>query len=80
MIPKMYEWIKNEDRFDCSEQITPTCVALPVMLASGRQFDTWGVPVKMNEQLGSRTLRVPGADQDRDGILAALNDSARERA
>jgi len=44
----------------------------PVLLASGREIRTWGVPVKVNEELASPLLRVPGVDQHREEVLAEL--------
>jgi glutaryl-CoA transferase len=44
----------------------------PARLASGRQVPTWGVPLKINGEVGSPTLAVPGLDQHRDEILAEL--------
>jgi crotonobetainyl-CoA:carnitine CoA-transferase CaiB-like acyl-CoA transferase len=54
------------------EQVISRKMIKPAVLASGREIPTWGVPVKMNEQAGSRTLRIPAVDQDRGEILAEL--------
>jgi CoA:oxalate CoA-transferase len=54
------------------EQIIARNMIKPTLLPSGREIPTWGVPVKVNEQVGSPTLAVPGIDQHRDEILAEL--------
>lgn len=59
------------------EQVRARNMVKPAVLASGREVPTWGVPVKMNEQLESRTLSVPGLDQHRAEILAELAASKR---
>jgi crotonobetainyl-CoA:carnitine CoA-transferase CaiB-like acyl-CoA transferase len=53
-------------------QVRARNMVKPQVLASGREVPTWGVPVKMNEQLESRTLKVPGVDEHREEILAEL--------
>jgi crotonobetainyl-CoA:carnitine CoA-transferase CaiB-like acyl-CoA transferase len=45
----------------------------PALLAGGREIPTWGVPVKIDEDLESPVLAVPSVDQHRDEILAELN-------
>ncbi|MGQ3003563.1 MAG: CaiB/BaiF CoA transferase family protein [Hydrogenophaga sp.] len=41
-------------------------------LPSGRQIPTWGVPIKADEVMASRSLKVPAKDQHREEILAQL--------
>lgn len=60
------------------EQIVARNMVKPVQLASGRSTTTWGVPVKMNENVASRTLSVPAVDQHRDEILAELERLERQ--
>ena len=45
----------------------------PMRLSNGREISTWGVPVKMNEELASRPQRVPALDEHRNEILAELD-------
>ena len=59
------------------EQVRARNMVRPQILASGREVPTWGVPVKMNEQLDARTLRVPGVDEHRKEILAELAAAKR---
>ncbi len=54
------------------EQVAARNMIKPTRLRSGREIPTWGVPVKVNGQVGSRTLGVPGLDEHRDEILADL--------
>ncbi len=61
------------------EQIVARNMVKPVKLASGRDITTWGVPVKMNEDVASRTLSVPGVDQHRGDILAELERLERAK-
>jgi CoA:oxalate CoA-transferase len=58
------------------EQVLARNMVKPVRLAGGREMGTWGMPVKMNGQLASATLQVPGLDQHRDEILAELAQPA----
>lgn len=60
------------------EQVIARNMVKTARLASGRDIPTWGVPVKINEQLGSRTLAVPAVDQHRGEILAELERRGRE--
>jgi crotonobetainyl-CoA:carnitine CoA-transferase CaiB-like acyl-CoA transferase len=55
------------------EQVIARNMVKPTRLASGREIPTWGVPVKINEQVTSRTLSVPATDQHRAEILAELD-------
>lgn len=64
--------VRGLDDVIADEQVIARNMIKPAKLASGREISTWGMPIKMNEQAGSRTLRIPGADQDRDEILAEL--------
>ncbi len=54
------------------EQVVARNMIKPVRLPSGREIPTWGVPVKVNERVGSAALSVPGLDQHRDDVLAEL--------
>lgn len=54
------------------EQIVARNMVKPARLASGREIPTWGVPVKVDGKVESRTLGVPGVDQHRSEILAEL--------
>jgi hypothetical protein len=47
----------------------------PALLPSGREFATWGVPIKVDEQTESPMLTVPGLDQHREEILAELQQA-----
>ena len=55
------------------EQVNARNMVKPTRLPNGREIPTWGVPVKVNEQVGSATLGVPGIDQHRGEILAELD-------
>lgn len=44
----------------------------PTRIKGGREIPTWGVPIKANGEVASRTLAVPGLDEHRDEILAEL--------
>lgn len=59
------------------EQVLARKMVQPTRLASGREIPTWGVPVKMNEELASRVLPVPALDQHRSEILAELEQRAK---
>ena len=54
------------------EQVLARKMVKPVRLASGRQIQTWGIPIKVNEQVEARKLSVPGLDQHRAEILLEL--------
>jgi len=60
------------------EQVRARNMIKPQVLANGREVPTWGVPVKMNGQLESRTLKVPGLDQHREEILGELGAGKRD--
>jgi len=70
--------VRGLDAVIADEQVIARNMVKPAVLASGRDISTWGVPVKMNEHLESRTLSIPGVDQHRGDILAELG--RRERA
>ena len=55
------------------EQVLARKMVQPMRLSNGREISTWGVPVKMNEELASRPLRVPALDEHRNEILAELD-------
>jgi crotonobetainyl-CoA:carnitine CoA-transferase CaiB-like acyl-CoA transferase len=54
------------------DQVRARNMVKPVRLASGREIPTWGVPVKLNEDLNTALLAVPAVDQHRGEILAEL--------
>lgn len=54
------------------EQVIARQMVIPTRLASGREILTWGVPIKVNEQLEPRRLSVPALDQHRAEILSEL--------
>ena len=54
------------------EQVIARNMVKPTRLPGGREIPTWGVPVKVNEQLESLSLGVPGLDQHRGEILSEL--------
>jgi crotonobetainyl-CoA:carnitine CoA-transferase CaiB-like acyl-CoA transferase len=73
--------VRGLDDVIADEQVIARNMIKPAVLASGREISTWGVPIKMNEQPGSRTLRIPGVDQHRGEILAELErDGVGSRA
>jgi crotonobetainyl-CoA:carnitine CoA-transferase CaiB-like acyl-CoA transferase len=55
-----------------NEQVLARSMVKTAMRPDGRAFETWGVPVKMNQQLASRMLTVPALDQHRSEILSEL--------
>ncbi|HZN26566.1 MAG TPA: CoA transferase [Burkholderiales bacterium] len=55
------------------EQVLARKMVQPMRLSNGREVSTWGVPVKMNEELASRPLHVPALDEHRNEILAELD-------
>jgi len=57
------------------EQIIARNMVKPATLPNGREVPTWGVPFRVDEQVGSRNLAVPGLDQHRGEILAELERS-----
>ncbi len=57
-------------------QVVARRMIIPTRLGSGREIPTWGVPVKVNGQVESRTLGVPSLDQHRNEILAELERRA----
>ncbi len=54
------------------EQVIARKMVKPTRLPNGREIPTWGVPVKVDEQIAATTLSVPGVDQHRSEILAEL--------
>ena len=58
------------------DQVLARKMVQPMRLANGREITTWGVPVKMNEEIVSRTLRVPALDEHRDEILTEISSRA----
>ncbi|MBL8385431.1 MAG: CoA transferase [Burkholderiales bacterium] len=57
------------------EQVRARNMIKPVVLGSGREVPTWGVPIKVDEELASPTLTVPRLDQHREQILAEMRRS-----
>ena len=62
------------------EQVLARRMVKPVVLASGREILTWGIPIKVNEQLEARRLNVPGLDQHRAEILLELDHLAERQS
>ena len=54
------------------EQVLARNMVKPTRLPNGREVPTWGVPLKIDEQLDSPILAVPAVDEHRDEILAEL--------
>src|SRR5690606_18518711 len=44
-----------------------------MLLPNGATVSTWGFPVTVNEDLGSRTLSVPAKDQHRQEVLELID-------
>ena len=64
--------VRSMNEVAAEEQVIARNMVKPTRLPGGREISTWGVPVKVNEQVESLTLDVPGMDQHRDEILAEL--------
>jgi len=64
--------VRSMDDVITDEQVVARNMVKPTVLGNGREIPTWGVPVKVNEQIESRTLAVPRIDQHRSEILAEL--------
>lgn len=64
--------VRGLDDVIVDEQVLARNMIKPVILGSGREVPTWGVPVKVNEQLESMKLAVPKIDQHRSEILSEL--------
>ena len=62
------------------EQVIARKMVKPVRLASGREILTWGIPIKVNEQLEARRLSVPALDQHRAEILSELEHLAERKS
>jgi formyl-CoA transferase/CoA:oxalate CoA-transferase len=60
------------------EQVVARSMVKPVTLPSGREIPTWGVPLKLNEQLGANVLCVPALDQHRQELIAELDRGERQ--
>jgi CoA:oxalate CoA-transferase len=54
------------------KQVLARKMIKPTRLKGGREIPTWGVPIKVDEQVESQTLAVPGLDQHRQEILTEL--------
>ena len=54
------------------EQVAARNMIKPARLPSGHEIPTWGVPLKVDGQVESRTLGVPGLDEHRHQILAEV--------
>lgn len=75
--------VKSPADVIASEQVLARAMVKPARLPDGSLFQTWGLPVKMNEDAATRVLDVPGLDQHRGEILAELErfelTAAKER-
>lgn len=65
--------VRGLDDVVADKQVLARNMIKPAILGSGREILTWGVPVKVNEELESLTLSVPRVDQHRSQILAELD-------
>jgi len=65
--------VRGLDRVVTDPQVLARNMIKPVILGSGREISTWGVPVKVDEELESLTLSVPRIDEHREQILAELS-------
>ncbi len=64
--------VRNMVDIIADEQISARRMIKSTRLPSGREIPTWGVPLKIDEQLESPSLEVPALDQHREQILAEL--------
>lgn len=64
--------VRGVDDVIADEQVNARHMIKATRLPGGADVPTWGVPVKMNEQLPSRALAVPAVDEHREEILAEL--------
>lgn len=62
-----------------NEQVLARNMVKPVRLPGGREIPTWGVPLKIDGEMASRTLAVPALDEHRREILAELERGAASR-
>ncbi len=60
-------------------QVIARNMVKPTALPSGRTVPTWGVPVKMDEQIEGPLLGVPSLDQHRGEVLAELAELEAQR-
>ena len=60
------------------EQVVARDMIQPVRLASSREAQTWGVPLKIQGSGSKRLLSVPGYDEHREEVLAELDFSIKE--
>jgi crotonobetainyl-CoA:carnitine CoA-transferase CaiB-like acyl-CoA transferase len=67
--------VRGLDDVVSDEQVLARNMIKPAILGNGRRIQTWGVPVKVNEQLESLTLSVPQLDQHHAEILASLSST-----
>ncbi|MCC6532615.1 MAG: CoA transferase [Burkholderiales bacterium] len=58
------------------EQVRARQMAAPTRLPNGREIETWGVPVKVDEAVTTRLRAIPALDEHRADILAELERSA----
>jgi len=65
--------VRGLDAVIADEQVQARNMIKPTILASGREIPTWGVPIKVNEDLQSLVLSVPAFDQHRAQILDELH-------
>jgi formyl-CoA transferase/CoA:oxalate CoA-transferase len=64
--------VRGMDAVAQDEQILARKMVKPVRLSNGREIPTWGVPVKVNEEVTAPMLAIPGVDQHRAEIIAEL--------
>lgn len=64
--------VKPVGKVAADPQVRARNMVKQTTLPSGRQVPTWGVPIKADEIMGSRSLTVPAKDQHREEILAQL--------
>jgi crotonobetainyl-CoA:carnitine CoA-transferase CaiB-like acyl-CoA transferase len=64
--------VKPVDKVAMNPQVKARHMVKSTRLGNGREIPTWGVPVKADENMGSRMLSVPQRDQHREEILAEI--------
>jgi len=65
--------VKSANDVVSNEQVLARHMIKTAHLPDGHEFKTWGMPVKMNEDLDTRVLSVPEVDQHRSEILSELD-------
>ena len=64
--------VKPVNKVALNPQVKARQMVKSTRLGNGREIPTWGVPVKADENMGSRMLSVPQRDQHREEILAEI--------